>query len=241
VTSNAHGVPRTEASGIQVAVAGRWQHAQRPLLDRSSERDAIGQVVELVWQGFSGVLVLRGGHGVGKTALAGYAVDAASGFLISAFAAVESEINLQYGGVHELLIPFLPLTGDLPAPQRRALRVAFGMEAGPPPDRFLVGLACVTLLSRAAADEPVLCVVADQLSVLPGSGTGGQSISEAVQAALARTAIADLADLTVDTPCPGTVTLADAVTSRIDHDLAMATAWSVADVEAIDDCIQIEC
>jgi hypothetical protein len=78
---------------------------------------------------------------VGKTALASYAVGAGSGFLISAFAAVESEINLQYGGVHELLIPFLPLTGDLPAPQRQALGVAFGMETGPPPDRFLVGMS----------------------------------------------------------------------------------------------------
>jgi hypothetical protein len=81
--------------------------------------------------------------------------------LVSAFTAVESEISLQYGGVHELLIPFLPLIGDLPAPQRQALRVAFGLEAGPRPDRFLVGLACLTLLARAAADEPVLCAVDD--------------------------------------------------------------------------------
>ena len=99
---------------------------------------------------------------------------------------------------------------------------------------------------RADAISLASCVpgvwgIADQLSLLPGSGTGGPSITEAVEAALARTAIADLADLTVDTPSPGTVTLAGAVTSRSDHDLAVATAWSVADVEAIDDCIQIEC
>src|ERR1700751_5372816 len=121
-------MPRTEASGTQAAVAGKWQHAQRTLLDRSSERDAIGELLELVRQGFSGVLVFRGGHGVGKTALASYAVGAASGFSISAFAAVESEINLQYGGLHELLIPFAPLADDLPAPQPQALRVCFGME-----------------------------------------------------------------------------------------------------------------
>ena len=108
-----------------------------------------------------GVVVLRGGHGVGKTTMASYAVGAASGFLVSAFTAVESEISLQYGGVHELLIPFLPLMGHLPAPQRQALRVAFGLEAGPQPDRFLVGLACLTLLAGAAADEPVLCAVDD--------------------------------------------------------------------------------
>jgi DNA-binding CsgD family transcriptional regulator len=161
MTTNARGVPRTQACDTRVAVAGRWQHAQRPLLDRSSERDSIDQLLELVRRGFSGVLVLRGGHGVGKTTMASYAVDAASGFLVSAFTAVETEITLQYGGVHELLIPFLPLIGDLPAPQRQALRVAFGMEAGPQPDRFLVGLACLTLLARAAADEPVLCAVDD--------------------------------------------------------------------------------
>jgi DNA-binding CsgD family transcriptional regulator len=161
MTTNARGVPRPEVAGTRVTVAGRWQHPQRPLLDRSSERESIDEVLELVRRGFCGVLVLRGGHGVGKTTMASYAVGAASGFLVSAFTAVESEISLHYGGVHELLIPFLPLIGDLPAPQRQALRVAFGLEAGPPPDRFLVGLACLTLLARAAADEPVLCAVDD--------------------------------------------------------------------------------
>jgi DNA-binding CsgD family transcriptional regulator len=161
MTTNARGVPRTEASSTRVAVAGRWQHVKRPLLDRSTERESIDELLELARRGFCGVLVLRGGHGVGKTTMASYAVGAASGFLVSAFTAVESEISLQYGGVHELLIPFLPLIGDLPAPQRQALRVAFGLEPGPQPDRFLVGLACLTLLARAAADEPVLCAVDD--------------------------------------------------------------------------------
>jgi osmotically-inducible protein OsmY len=92
-----------------------------------------------------------------------------------------------------------------------------------------------------ASFVPGVWGIADQLSVVPGSGPGEASVSEAVQAALAHTAIADLADLTVDTPSPGTVTLAGAVTSRSDHDLAMATAWSVADVKTINDCIQVEC
>ena len=107
--------------------------------------------------------------GAGKTTMASYAVGAASGFSVSAFAAVESEINLQYGAVHQLLIPFLPLIGYLPAPQRQALRVAFGMEVGPQPDRFLVGLAGLTLLARAAADEPVLCAVDDARWIDPES------------------------------------------------------------------------
>ena len=161
MTTNARGEPRTEAAGTRVAVAGRWQPAQRPMLDRSAERASVDELLELVRRGFCGVLVLRGGHGVGKTTMTSYAVGAASGFLVSAFTAVESEISLHYGAVHELLIPFLPPIGDLPAPQRQALRVAFGLEAGPQPDRFLVGLACLTLLSRAAADEPLLCAVDD--------------------------------------------------------------------------------
>jgi DNA-binding CsgD family transcriptional regulator len=170
MTTNARGVSRTEASSTRVALAGgRWQLAQRPLLDRSAERESIDELLKLVHQGFCGVLVLRGGHGVGKTSMASYAVGAASGFSVSAFTAVESEINLQYGGVHELLIPFLPLMGDLPAPQAQALRVAFGLEVGPRPDRFLVGLACLTLLARAAADEPVLCAVDDAEWIDPES------------------------------------------------------------------------
>ena len=67
MTTNARGVPPTEASGTRVTVAGRWQHAQRPLLDRISEREPIDEVLGLARQGFSGVLMLRGGPGVGKT------------------------------------------------------------------------------------------------------------------------------------------------------------------------------
>ncbi|HEY2079784.1 MAG TPA: LuxR C-terminal-related transcriptional regulator [Streptosporangiaceae bacterium] len=144
------------------ASAFGWrQSPERPLLDRSSERTRIDDVLESVRHGFSGVLVLRGSPGAGKTSLLAYAVGAASGFRISAVAGVYSEINLPYGAVHQLLIPFLPLIDDLPVPQQQALRVAFGLEAGPPPERFLVGLACMTLVSRAAADRPVLCAIDD--------------------------------------------------------------------------------
>jgi len=131
------------------------------LLDRSNERAGIDNLLELARRGFSGVLVLRGSHGVGKTTLLDYAVRSASGFRVAAVAGVGSEINLPYGGVHQLLIPFLSLIDELPVPQRQALRVALGLEAGPPPERFLIGLAWLTLLSRAAADQPVLCAVDD--------------------------------------------------------------------------------
>ena len=68
---------------------------------------------------------------------------------------------MEFGGLHQLLVPCLPRLDELPPPQRGALRVAFGQEAGPPPERFLVGLATLTLLSRAAEGQPLLCIVDD--------------------------------------------------------------------------------
>jgi hypothetical protein len=111
------------------------------LLDRGAERTTIDKVLDAVRGRFSGVLVLRGDPGVGKTTLACYASEAASGFHVSPITGVESEINLEYGAVHQLLVPFLPLIGDLPGPQRHAIGVAFGLEAGPPPNSFLVAPA----------------------------------------------------------------------------------------------------
>jgi DNA-binding CsgD family transcriptional regulator len=140
---------------------GGWRRPERPLVDRAAERAAIDELLGAVRGGFSGVLVLRGDPGIGKTAVAGYGIEAASGFQVSAITGVESEINLEYGAVHQLLVPFLSMIGDLPGPQRQAIGVAFGLEAGPSPDRLLVGLACLTVLSRAAVDQPVLCVVDD--------------------------------------------------------------------------------
>lgn len=165
MASNAMGEPPGDRNASLASsdglrfMPGRPRGREGSLLNRSPERTAIDDLVELVRQGFSRVLVFRGGDGVGKTTLLDYAVAAASGFRISAIAGVESEINLPYGGVHQLLIPFLPLIDDLPVPQRQALRVAFGQEAGPPPEPFLVGLACMTLISEVAADQPVLCVI----------------------------------------------------------------------------------
>jgi DNA-binding CsgD family transcriptional regulator len=131
------------------------------LVDRGTERQAIDDLLGQVRQGLSGVLALRGGDGVGKSRLVEYAVGAASEFRVSAVGGVESEISLPHGAVHQLLIGFLPLIDDLPVPQRQALQVALGLMAGRPPEPFLVGLACLTLLSRAAADQPVLVTVDD--------------------------------------------------------------------------------
>jgi DNA-binding CsgD family transcriptional regulator len=111
--------------------------------------------------GHSAVLVVRGEAGVGKTALLGYLVDHASGCRIARAAGVESEMELAFAGLHQLCAPMLDRLEHLPRPQRDALRSVFGLSEGPVPDRFLVGLAVLSLLSDAAEEQPLLCLVDD--------------------------------------------------------------------------------
>src|SRR6202012_4507624 len=139
---------------------------------RQTERAAIDQVLDAVRSGFSGTLVLRGGPGVGKTTLLRYAVVAAPDMRVTTIAGVESGISMEFAPLHQLLLPFLPLLDELPLPQKAALRVAFGREAGPPPERFLVALATLTLISLAAEDQPLLCTVDDVHWLDPASGPG---------------------------------------------------------------------
>ena len=132
-----------------------------PLIARSAEKVALSGMLDSVRQGGSGVLVLRGEPGVGKSALLGYAVEHAADLQVVRVVAVEPEKSLGFAAVHQLLVPFLPALDRLPEPQRRALGVAFGLMSGPPADPFLVGLAVLTLLSDAAETRPVLCVIDD--------------------------------------------------------------------------------
>ena len=148
-------------AGAGAPVSGSWRFAERLLLDRQREQRVVDDVLNHVRGGFSGALVFRGDAGVGKTSLLDYAVRAAAGFEISAVVGAEPEMGFAFGAVHQLLVPFLGLAGDLPVPQRQALMTAFGLEAGAPPDPFLVGLACLTLVARAAEARPVLCAIDD--------------------------------------------------------------------------------
>jgi DNA-binding CsgD family transcriptional regulator len=107
------------------------------------------------------VLVLRGEAGVGKTALLGYTAELASGFRCVQLAGVESDMELAFAGLQQLCAPLLDHVDELPEPQREALAVAFGRGVGPTPDRFLVGLAVLSLMAAAADDQPLLCVVDD--------------------------------------------------------------------------------
>src|SRR6478672_6931296 len=131
------------------------------LLDRVSERDVLERLVAGVRAGQSRVLVLRGEAGVGKTALLEHLSSAANGCRIARAAGVESEMELAYAGLHALCAPMLDRLGHLPSPQADALSTALGLSAGPPPDRFLVGLAVLSLLSDVAEEQPLVCIVDD--------------------------------------------------------------------------------
>jgi AAA ATPase-like protein len=131
------------------------------LLNRVNERDVLERLLASVRGGQSRVLVLRGEAGVGKTALLGHLSAVAAGCRVARAAGVESEMELAFAGLHALCVPMLDRVEHLPAPQREALGTAFGLSAGPPPDRFLVGLAVLSLLADAAEERPLVCVVDD--------------------------------------------------------------------------------
>lgn len=105
--------------------------------------------------------MLRGEAGAGKTALLQHVPEAAAGCSIVWATGVESEMELAFAGLHTFCAPMLDRLGELPGPQRDALGTAFGLHAGPPPDRFLVGLAVLSLLADAADEQPVVCIVDD--------------------------------------------------------------------------------
>jgi DNA-binding CsgD family transcriptional regulator/tetratricopeptide (TPR) repeat protein len=132
-------------------------------MDRLSERDALGWLVEAVRAGQSRALVVRGDPGVGKTVLLDDLAGQASGAgcRVARAVGVQSEMELAFAGLHQLCAPMLSGAASLPLPQHDALRIAFGLAAGPPPDRFLVGLAVLSLLSEVAGDRPLICLVDD--------------------------------------------------------------------------------
>jgi hypothetical protein len=131
------------------------------LVDRRTERSAVDSLIASARGGLGSALVLHGEPGIGKTALLEYVIESASGFRVARAAGVESEMELAYAALHQVCGPMLGWLDRLPGPQRDALGVAFGLRAGESPDRFLVGLAVLNLLSEVAGERPLLCVVDD--------------------------------------------------------------------------------
>ena len=131
------------------------------LRGRRSECAACDALVAAVRQGESRVLVVRGEAGIGKSALLAYLIGAASDLTVVQAIGVESEMELAFASLHQFCAPMLDRLERLPAPQREALKIVFGLTQGPSPDRFLVGLAVLSLLSETAGERPLLCVVDD--------------------------------------------------------------------------------
>jgi len=133
------------------------------LLGRAEECAVVDGVLSQARAGVSGVLLVAGEPGVGKSALLEYAAESASalGFQVVRASGVEPEMELAFAGLQQLCAPLLDGMAQLPGPQRAAIETAFGVSAGVPPDPFFVGLGVLGLLAEAAAARPLLCVVDD--------------------------------------------------------------------------------
>jgi predicted ATPase len=133
----------------------------RAFRDRTSERDQLTKLLDRARSGESAALVVRGEAGIGKTALLDDCVEQAAAFRVVRVSGMQSEMELPFAGLHQLCASMPDEIERLPEPQRNALRVAFGLISGDVPDRFLVSLATLSLLSEVAHERPLLCVVDD--------------------------------------------------------------------------------
>jgi predicted ATPase len=135
--------------------------AETVLYGRKNDCSELDQMLAAARAGESRVRVLRGDPGVGKSALLDYTARSATDMRVLQALGVESEMELAFAALHQLCAPLLDRLADVPGPQCAALETAFGVRAGAPPDRFMVGLAALSLLSKVAEERPLLCVVDD--------------------------------------------------------------------------------
>ena len=162
-STGVHGVPPAgETAWVPNGLAvGTVRHTRTALVGRGQECARLDRLLADMRAGCSPVLVLRGAPGIGKNALLGYAANRGEGGRVVRAAGLESEMELPFAGLHQLCGPLLDGLARLPPPQRDALRTAFGLSSSGQPDSFLVGLAVLSLLSDAAAEAPLLCLVDD--------------------------------------------------------------------------------
>lgn len=139
----------------------RWRRPAE-LIGRRAERALLDELISAVRAGESRALVVHGEPGVGKTALLDYVAGHGPDLRVLHAGGVQSEMELPFAGLHQFCLPLLSRSDELPGPQSDALDIAFGASSGPPPDRFLVGLAVLGLLAAEADEQPVLCLIDDQ-------------------------------------------------------------------------------
>src|ERR1700742_2504412 len=177
------------------------------LVGRHRECAVLDRLIEAVRTGESRALVMSGEAGVGKTALLDYLAGQASGCRVERAVGVQSEMELPFAALHQLCAPMLDKLQGLPKPQRDALETAFGMSSGAAPDRFLVGLALLSLLSEVAEDQPLLCIVDDeqwldrtsaQVLGFVARRLGAESVGLVFAARVPSSDIAGLPDLVVE-------------------------------------------
>lgn len=139
------------------------------LIGRRDERALLDEVLAAIRAGNSRALVIHGEPGVGKSVLLDYLAEQASSCRVMRTAGVQSEREFPFAALHQLCAPLLDRLARLPAPQRDALQTAFGVATGPPPDRFLIGLAVLSLLSEAPDQQPLICLIDDEQWLDPAS------------------------------------------------------------------------
>jgi DNA-binding CsgD family transcriptional regulator len=177
------------------------------LIGRDVTRDELDRVLSSVRAGQSRALVVRGEPGIGKTALLEYLAEHAPGCRVERATGIQPELELAFAGLHQLCLPMLHHLQAVPAPQRAALQTALGMSAGPVPDRFLVGLAVLSLLSDVAEAKPLLCLIDDaqwldrasaQVLAFAARRLGAESVGLVFAASAATGELAGLPDLVVE-------------------------------------------
>jgi DNA-binding CsgD family transcriptional regulator len=200
---------RQYAGPVAAGVLAQPPETQRAagLIGRGAACRELDQLIGAVRAGQSRALVIRGEPGVGKTALLEYLAGHAGGCREERITGIQSELELAFAGLHQLCQPMLDHLDAAPAPQRAALRTALGMSAGPVPDRFLVGLAVLSLLSHVAEDKPLLCLVDDaqwldqataQVLAFAARRLGAESVGLVFAASAPTRELADLPELVIE-------------------------------------------
>jgi DNA-binding CsgD family transcriptional regulator len=189
------------------ARGAQLHHRIKKLVGREQEQRALDELLEALRGGKSRALVVHGQPGVGKTALLEYLSETASDCQVVGIAGIEAEMEMPLAALHQLCAPMLGHLDRLPAPQRQALEVTFGLDTGPVPDRLVVGLAVLGLLSEVAAERPLVTLVDDaqwldrasaQIVAFVARRLGAESIGIVIGTRSLSPELAGLPELVVD-------------------------------------------